>query len=750
MSRKYGQQRRMFPILVRTLLAVIFFLMVGICPAGRWTLVDFGTNDANSSTPYSDWNQILRHPTNVQYVDPDGNPDHQGITEIGGLAEEAPSFAGIRGTTPIAFHRGHKIIVTFYNRSENEAYFGARISLTDLDSPDPVDTAHAWYTLYSRIGYDVGMPGQSLVEMEYYISDASMVNHSNSPPTVGNAYLVNVNKRYPNSDIVLTRIEFSDEADITPPTASGNLQAVTCASTTGCGENLINLTWTASTDSAPYPTGVDRYLIYRNGALYDILPNDMMTYYGPDNLHYIDLNVQPGATYHYTVTAMDAAPFGMYPRKEDLTRRHGNESAHSTTATLTASAWSSTTLIDPWKQIEYLGGIRLPIDLESYMDYASCGIAYYTQGNATYNADTEWPGSLYLLTKYCAQICEINIPKAVKSSNIEDLPRATTLKAPADLWPRIYDGNYYPDSGGGATGGIAYHPGGNGVGGYIYYGISDFYGTNGDAPAHGVFNLALTQGLGAWHIGGVPPDNISSALHSMIVFPISQTWADLYTGGRSLIVGSNYLAGSGVPSHGPSLFAIAPWETGSLPPNGGSCTAVELVRYSSGAAPEHRVIDWAMGEWGEGGAWLEVGGRSAVAISYLRSIGDSWYGDSLGSFHCNDDIPEPPFGEKGTAGTDWKTGFMLLNPADLADVAQGKKQSWEPQPYCVFDIGHFSMLPGGGDGNAGAIAFDATNKRIYYIEHNGDPGYEYGYGMLHVFALRAAETPSSAVWWISY
>lgn len=739
----------MFPIFVRTILAAIFFSIVEICPAERWTLVDFGTSDANSSKPYSDWNQIIRHPSNVQYVDPDGDPVHQGITEVDGLAEEAPSYAGIRGTTPITFRRGHKIIATFYNRSENEVFFYARISLTDPDSPDPADTAHAWYTLYGDIGY--GMPGQSLVEMEYYISDALMVNHPNSPPSVGDAFLVNVNKRYPDSNIVLTRIEFSDEADITPPTAPGNLQAVPYDSTTSCGKNLIRLSWTASTDPAPYPTGMDRYLIYRNGELHGILPNDMMTYYGPDNLHYIDLNVEPGATYRYTVTALDAAPFGMYPREENPARRHGNESAHSTTATLTAPAWSSATLIDPWGQIEYLGGIRLPVDLESFMDYASCGIAYYPQGNAAYNPDTEWTGSLYLLTKYCERVCEINIPKAIQSSNIEDLPRAATLKAPADLWPRIYGGNWFPNGGGGATGGIAYHPGGNGVGGYLYYGISDFYGTDEAAPAHGVFNLSLTQGIGAWHIGGIPPANISAALHSMILFPISQTWADLHTGGRSLVVGSNYIAGLGVPSHGTSLYALAPWETGSLPPNGGSCTAVELVRYSSGAAPEHRVINWAMGEWGEGGAWLEISGRSVVAISHIRSIGDSWYGDSLGSFHCLDDIPEPPFGEKGTAATDWKTSLMLFNPADLADVAQGKKQNWEPQPYCVFDIEHFSMRPGGGDGIAGAVAFDTANKRLYYIEHNGDPGYEYGYGMIHVFALTAAtEPPAPALGWIAY
>ncbi|HPA46204.1 MAG TPA: hypothetical protein PK395_10610, partial [bacterium] len=504
--------------------------------------------------------------------------------------------------------------------------------------------------------------------------------------------------------------------------------------------------WDASTDPDPYPTGVDHYLVYCNGSLYDELPNDMMNYYGPANLHYIDQNVVPGETYQYTVTAMDTAPFGMYPTEQNPTHRHANESAHSNTATIVAPSWQSTTLIDPSSQLEYVGGIRLPEDLEAYMDYASYGLAYYPGGNPSYNPQTEWPGSLYLLTKFSQEVCEISVPKAVSSANIDNLPRARTLKAPVDLWPRVYNGNYFPDGGGAASGGLAYHPGGNGVGGYLYYGICDFYGTDEAAPTHGVFNTALTQVLGPWHIGGVPPNQVSSALTSRILFPISQTWADQYCGGRSLVVGSTYIAGLGVPSHGPSLYAVAPWESGALPPNGGSCTTVELLRYSSGADPEHRVDNWSMGEWGDGGAWLEIGGRSAVVVSFVRSEGEGWYGDSQGAFVGNDDIPEPPYGEKGVGATDWKNGLMFYNPADLAAVARGEKQNWEPQPYAIFDFDQFSMMPNGCS-IAGAVTFDAERNLLYFIEYNGDPGYEWGYSMLHVWQLLpAAPEPGVKDW----
>ena len=712
--------------------AVVVLAAVVLAPsvlqAERWVLVDFGASDASSVTPHGDWTTILRHPANVEYVDPDGNPAHQGITETAGAAEGDPSFAGIAGTTPIAFARGHKIICTFYNRSGNEEYFHARFSLTDADSPDPAGTANPWYTMYGEIGY--GLEGGATAEFEYYISSAAMANHSLAPPTVGDAVRVNVNKRYPNPAIVLTRIEYSDEADLAPPSAPGNLTAERAA-------NQIRLEWDASTDPAPYATGVNRYLIYRDGALFDVLENDMAEYYGASGLHYVDHAAAPGSTHSYTVTALDAAPYGMYPSEQFPARRHSNESDPATTVTITAAAWSSASLVDPHGQLEYLGAIRLPVELESYLDYASEGLAFSPAGNPGHDPGTEWAGSLYLLTRLCERVCEISIPQAVASDNINDAPRARMLQDAADIWPRVYgDGGdqFFPQGGGWPSGGLTYHPGGSGVGPRLYYGISDGYGSPQDVPVHGSFDLDLTTSAGPWHLGAAPPNNVPPALTAKVLFPISQSWADAHTGGRSLVCGNGYLAGLGVPSHGPSLYAVAPWESGALPARNASCSAVELLRYSSGATPEHRVENWSMGEWGEGGAWLEINGRGAVVVSVLRGIGDAWYGYADGTFLSDDDIPEPLFGGKGTAATDLRAALMFYDPAGLAAVAAGTMESWEPQPYTVFDLDQFSMKPN-GTANAGAIAYDGANQRLYYIEFNGDPGYEWGYSLLHAFAL---------------
>jgi hypothetical protein len=72
--------------------------------------------------------------------------------------------------------------------------------------------------------------------------------------------------------------------------------------------------------------------------------------------------------------------------------------------------------------------------------------------------------------------------------------------------------------------------------------------------------------------------------------------------------------------------------------------------------------------------------------------------------------------------------FILYNPADLAKVAAGTIQPWEPQPYALIDIDeHLLMNPSGieadmlGTGpqrryRIGDVAYDRANGQIYVLE----------------------------------
>lgn len=90
--------------------------------------------------------------------------------------------------------------------------------------------------------------------------------------------------------------------DTTAPTVPGNVTA------SAQGENEVTVNWSASTDDS----GVDHYVIYRGGAALDTVPAPATSY--------VDPSASGGTTYHFAVSAVDAA---------------GNESAPSPDAVVT-------------------------------------------------------------------------------------------------------------------------------------------------------------------------------------------------------------------------------------------------------------------------------------------------------------------------------------------------------------------------------------------------------------------------------
>ena len=81
---------------------LVLLLMIFFFPAqshaARWILVEFGSSAATTSTPYGDWDDVLRHPTYTQFVDPDGDPTHSGIVQTATVPDGQTAFFGISGT----------------------------------------------------------------------------------------------------------------------------------------------------------------------------------------------------------------------------------------------------------------------------------------------------------------------------------------------------------------------------------------------------------------------------------------------------------------------------------------------------------------------------------------------------------------------------------------------------------------------------------------------------------------------------
>ncbi len=722
------------------LLAAAFLSTSAAWPA-HWTLVQFGPSGAATALPYPGWNEILRHPTRTAYVDPDGDPAHAGLACVPGLTEAQPTFYGVRGSTPISFAVGQKIVVAFYNRSDEYIYPAARVSFADPDTPDPAEPDLPWYTLHNLDYEPEGswVPPHTVFELSYYISNDAMVNAIGGPPAQGAHTLVNVSLPYNDPHLVLLRIEISDECDLTPPTPPVALRAEPFATTSHVGQNLVRLTWLPSTDPAPHPEGISRYFIYRNEALYDLVDPAMVGHLGT-NLYYVDLNVAPNTTYTYHVSAVDRAPYGLYPQGDRRSSRFGNESPLSPPVTIRTPPWSSTRLPNPWTDFRYLGTFRLPSTPNEDWAYAAEGLTYCPTGNPGHDPALELPGSLYGFTSLRSGIAELNIPIPSLALDPASLPTARTLQPNTNLWPLIYDGSSTPSGGSDMkVAGLAYHPAAHGVPARLYYSVCNFYATDPAAPSHGWFDLDLTEGQGAWFLGALPPNNLYPGLISRYLAALPADWANLHLGGRSLLAGNTILSGGLENSAGPTLYAFAPWESGALPPPGAALPVTLLLRYAFIAETEHRVLNWRLDATAEGAAWISAGPKAALAFSARRTVGDVWYGDSLGNSHAAYDIPEPPFGYKGGSCTEWRNGLLLYNPEDLAAVARGEKAAWEPQPYLVFDTQQFSRRASPEAPESGAIAFAPELQTLFYLEHNGDP--ELVSGLIHAWQLATPTLP---------
>jgi hypothetical protein len=212
---------------------------------------------------------------------------------------------------------------------------------------------------------------------------------------------------------------------------------------------------------------------------------------------------------------------------------------------------------------------------------------------------------------------------------------------------------------------------------------------------------------------------------------------------------------------GPALFAYRPWvdDAGTPASSGTHLEETVLLLYESSLNTENieRCLNGYQhpDEW-EGGAWMTTStGKSAVLFAGTKGTGAKyWYGftNSAGpEYPCveeelaeqftlcrlADGTPCPPEDLTGCEGPTSLRGwwsarfdaqFILYDPADLARVAAGEMESWEPQPYATLDIDeHLFLDPPVWDLDnlgtgvqrrirIGAVAYDRDSDLLYVLE----------------------------------
>jgi len=388
-------------------------------------------------------------------------------------------------------------------------------------------------------------------------------------------------------------------------------------------------------------------------------------------------------------------------------------------------------LIQP-EDLIYQGAFRLPEGSnETSWEWGGTAVAYYHKGDPE-GPDDEYPGSIFATGhEWEQQISEISIPVPVisENKNVEDLNTAIALQDFHDIrrdlfgyleLPRV-GLEYLPKHGGQTTD-------------KLYYCWGQHMQEGDDGSSHGWFELDLSdpQRQGPWIISGQIKYTTTD-----YIFAIDESWASINTPGKLLATGRFRDGGQG--AQGPSLIAYGPWNEGNPPAPNASLSNIPLLLYSS-------VYDDAEGvyamenyhhsdEW-SGGAWLTYSGKSSVIFIGIKGLGSCWYGFYDGTVWPEElPYPEEGPGERGWWSDEFVAQIVFYNPEDLAKVARGEIESYEPQPYATLNIDDILYnIPENELRHLGAVSYDSERGIIYLFEFRGD--YENERPLVHVWKIK--------------
>ena len=410
----------------------------------------------------------------------------------------------------------------------------------------------------------------------------------------------------------------------------------------------------------------------------------------------------------------------------------------------------------------YLGAFRLPGDGERPYTFAYGGEAMtYNPMGDPQGGNDGYPGSLFVMGHNRMpygelpngnQLAEVSIPKPSISQNIDQLPQAGFLQKFQEIDPGLFAnldeiprvGVEYLDAP--STGPVL----------HLCWGQHFQHEDETLGPSHTCISPLLGQKIesNGWYIGEQSLYSVNNYLFSAPV-----DWATQFLGGRQLLTGR--FRDGGWSGMGPSLYAYAPWDLESGLPiaSGERLDEIVLLQYARSDETdviEHCLDGYQHGDEWEGGAWITTAsGRSAVLFAGTKSIGERyWYGfinsegpaypclqeEFLGEFvlcrfadgtPCPDEsdwICSNPVSGRGWWSSAFSSQFILYDPADLAKVAAGELEPWEPQPYVSYSIDDVLYLnPSGVDTETlgvgvqrrfriGDVCYDRVNNLLYVLE----------------------------------
>jgi hypothetical protein len=386
--------------------------------------------------------------------------------------------------------------------------------------------------------------------------------------------------------------------------------------------------------------------------------------------------------------------------------------------------------------LTYLGAFRLPdgVPGSEVRSWAWGGFAmtYYPGGNPG-GPNDGYPGSIFATGHaWEYQVSEISIPAPVisASKNLNALNTASTLQPFQDIMnvssleiPRV---------------GLEYLPKqGNQTSGKLYFSYGAHFQEPGDFT-HGWCELTLSnpQVKRGWYLNSPHAEYNSNDY----MFEIPSLWAAANAPGKILATGR--FRDGGWSGQGPTLYAISPWTQGNPPPPGTSLHYVSLLKYTSTEDPEswtdstnHTMANYHHSDEWSGAVWLSSGAKAAVVFVGTKGTGACWYGNRIGPcLECD---------ERGWWSTGFLGQFLFYDPDDLAKVAAGTMEPWQPQPYASLHIDPYLYHIDSSQQkhHLGAACFDRARGYLYVIE----PYVDDDKPIIHVWKLASSSGSGTAV-----
>ena len=226
------------PLLIFVTSVCIVFIHVLSVIAQQNTLVDFGTSPSENSFGLSGWETVLKS-NNLNYTS-QGNGGLVATTN----PEEFGDYRGVSGTLR-SFTVGERIVVTWYNNSDETVFFTARISFSDNNEPNPGNPDGNWYTMRSFADYRT-----TYSEIQPHATAKTVLNITDFGihKTDSSYSLVNINlaiewgSTYEKQFLICDKIELWSDADITPPDSPTALSAAVLS------DSKIQLNWSQPAD----------------------------------------------------------------------------------------------------------------------------------------------------------------------------------------------------------------------------------------------------------------------------------------------------------------------------------------------------------------------------------------------------------------------------------------------------------------------------------------------------------------------